>query len=515
MAADYVTITNLRGPAARITSFTANTVPADQPAAARMTGADQNRQIEVDVPRGLSGLNAVPTDEAVGTMVAATDTETGIAVRILADSAASRRADPLGGAAAERLFTKMRQVTADAVIVALGDSTGDAPYRWPRKLALLLVTLFPAWTVAYSRWNNTTRSYDAAEVLNVGTNGRTLFFWNASVSGGSTYTHQAPDAVPMYVSKNPDLVFLNDGHNEGSPAWTPQNTALGFQARYMAMAEDVRRNSPQAGIVCIGQNPPQNAVALMADKSIIIKGVAAMRGYGFADTTQAYIDAGTPASLYEPDLLHPNSAGGDLQAQVILRSIYTDTPSNPVTSPASVFTDPPAVNLIANGDFATLDATTFAPGSWSSSRLTFAKDTTNYENAKRGYGLLMTPTGGGQAFIFQTFLNATQIVPWRGRHVTLLARVRNNASAPNQNAGIVHLIDGVQGVSGGGIISLGDPWTFGGFVWRALTMRIADTATQLQVRVYGDYSTGAAAGGPGVTLDGVWLTEGAITRKAV
>lgn len=513
--ADIVPLTNLRGPAARIVDVTVETLPADQAAEVEMTGPDQGRAFHFKTPRGLPGVNAVPTDEAVGVMVAATDTDTGTAVREVAASAAAFRADPLGGAAAERLFTKMRQATADGVIVVLGDSTGDASYRWPRKLALLLVALFPAWTVSYARWNNATRSYDASETLHTGTNGRTLYFWNASVSGGSTYTHQAPDAVPMYVSKNPDLVFINDGHNEGSPAWTPQNTALGFHSRYMALAEEVRRNSPQAGIVLIGQNPPQAGVALMADKTVIIKSIAAMRGYGFADTTQAYIDAGVPSSLYEADLLHPNSAGGDLQAQTILRSIHTDAPSNPVTSPASVFTDPPAVNLIVNGDFATLDPTTFVPASWSSSRLAFAKDTTNYENAKRGYGLLMTPTGGGQAFIFQTILNATQVVPWRGRHVTLLARMRNNAAAPNQTVGTVHLIDGVQGVSGGGIISLGDPWTYGGFVWRALTMRIADTATQLQVRVYGDYSTGAPAGGSGVTLDGVWLTEGALTRKAI
>lgn len=409
----------------------------------------------------------------------------------------------------------MRQATADVVIAVIGDSTGDAPYRWPRKLAILIAELFPAWTVSYARWNNGTRAYDASEVIQTGSNGRTLYFWNASVSGGSTYTHQAPDAVPMYVSKNPDLIFINDGHNEGSPAWTAQNTSLGFQARYMALAEDVRRNSPQAGIVLIGQNPPQAGVALMADKTVIIRNIAAMRGYGFADTTQAYIWAGVPSSLYEADLLHPNSAGGDLQAQTILRSIHTETPSNPVTSPASVFTDPPAINLLANGDFSTLDPTTFVPGSWSASRLAFAKDTTNYENAKRGYGLLMTPTGGGQSFIFQTVLNATQVVPWRGRYVTLLARVRNNAAVTNQNAGTVHLIDGVQGNSGGGIISLGDPWTYGGFVWRALTMRIADSANQLQVRVYADYSTGTPAGGAGLTLDGVWLVEGSITRKAI
>lgn len=71
------TITNLRGPAARIISFIAKGVAADQPAAARMTGPDQGLQIEVDVPRGLPGVNAVPADEAVAVYLAASDSVTG------------------------------------------------------------------------------------------------------------------------------------------------------------------------------------------------------------------------------------------------------------------------------------------------------------------------------------------------------------------------------------------------------------------------------------------------------
>lgn len=76
MTVDYVPLTNLRGPAARIASFTAKTVPADQPAAARMMGPDQNREIEVDVPRGLPGVNAVENDAAVATYLSAPDSET-------------------------------------------------------------------------------------------------------------------------------------------------------------------------------------------------------------------------------------------------------------------------------------------------------------------------------------------------------------------------------------------------------------------------------------------------------
>lgn len=73
-------LTNLRGPAARITSVTAEAVPADQAPSVVMSGLDQNRHLHFRLARGLPGFNAVPTDEAFATLVGATDTETYTAV---------------------------------------------------------------------------------------------------------------------------------------------------------------------------------------------------------------------------------------------------------------------------------------------------------------------------------------------------------------------------------------------------------------------------------------------------
>ena len=66
-------LTNVRGPAARIVEFTARSVAADQPAAARMTGPDQGRRIEVDVPRGFPTPESVPTEQYIATVFAAPD----------------------------------------------------------------------------------------------------------------------------------------------------------------------------------------------------------------------------------------------------------------------------------------------------------------------------------------------------------------------------------------------------------------------------------------------------------
>lgn len=74
--ADVTPITNLRGPAARITDVTAEAVPAGADAEVVMTGPDQNRQFAFKVPRGLPGVNAIENDEAVATYVAGADTDT-------------------------------------------------------------------------------------------------------------------------------------------------------------------------------------------------------------------------------------------------------------------------------------------------------------------------------------------------------------------------------------------------------------------------------------------------------
>lgn len=74
--ADITPITNLRGPAARITSVSAESIPAGQSAEVVMTGPDQNRAFAFKVPRGLPGVNAVENDTAVAEYVGAADSDT-------------------------------------------------------------------------------------------------------------------------------------------------------------------------------------------------------------------------------------------------------------------------------------------------------------------------------------------------------------------------------------------------------------------------------------------------------
>lgn len=84
MVYEEKTITNLRGPAARIIEVSAETVPATAPASVEMTGPDQGRAFHFELPRGLPGVNGVENDEAVATYVGAPDSATATAIRAVA-----------------------------------------------------------------------------------------------------------------------------------------------------------------------------------------------------------------------------------------------------------------------------------------------------------------------------------------------------------------------------------------------------------------------------------------------
>lgn len=75
------TITNLRGPAARIIAVDATTVPAGSPAQVAMTGPDQGRQFEFFIPEAMPHPVAVGNDEAFAAALATQSSETHTSAR--------------------------------------------------------------------------------------------------------------------------------------------------------------------------------------------------------------------------------------------------------------------------------------------------------------------------------------------------------------------------------------------------------------------------------------------------
>lgn len=65
-----------QGPPGTFASASAVSVPADQSASVEVTGSAEVKHLKISVPRGLPGANAVPTDEAIGTLVTVPDSQT-------------------------------------------------------------------------------------------------------------------------------------------------------------------------------------------------------------------------------------------------------------------------------------------------------------------------------------------------------------------------------------------------------------------------------------------------------
>jgi len=131
----FVTITNLRGPAARITEVTSETVASDQPFEVIMTGLDQDRHFHFKGPigpRGLPGVNAVANDTATAGYLNATDSETFAAAKnVVGQVALSERLDATGGpnlilgSAANRYASAINATSATSIILNPGGRLGQ------------------------------------------------------------------------------------------------------------------------------------------------------------------------------------------------------------------------------------------------------------------------------------------------------------------------------------------------------------------------------------------------------
>lgn len=64
------------GPAGALSSASAESVPAENQAAVEMSGTDEVKHAHFKIPRGLPGVNAVPSAEAVGTYLSTPDSPT-------------------------------------------------------------------------------------------------------------------------------------------------------------------------------------------------------------------------------------------------------------------------------------------------------------------------------------------------------------------------------------------------------------------------------------------------------
>jgi lysophospholipase L1-like esterase len=138
---------------------------------------------------------------------------------------------------------------SDVNIVVAGDSTGDEPDEWVFLLTLELARLYPGYNINYYLWNRRNPGWPSTPwVIQQGAPGNhALNVWNMSVSGtrenyGLTY------AESVIVPKQPDLLFVSYGHNDGADTDR-------FRWGIQSLVETVAAQSPQTEILLIAQNP--------------------------------------------------------------------------------------------------------------------------------------------------------------------------------------------------------------------------------------------------------------------
>jgi lysophospholipase L1-like esterase len=248
------------------------------------------------------------------------------------------------------LVSTLRRGTRDAVLVLLGDSTGNETSEWLHLALTDLAAEFPAHTVLHHLWNDASQSYDAPTTIQDGTGPRTLRVYNGSVTGqnaayiysGATVTARLAAMIPSPA----DAVVLSYGYN-----WT----APSYRWEILRAARAVRGRQPLADIALVSQppmNPAHANAANHAVRSADVRAVAAQEGFGLIDAYQSFIDYGDawPEDLISADLLHPTATGSRVwadEARRWLRGAPTVTdPRSPHPSGDRVFI--PATQFIAS-----------------------------------------------------------------------------------------------------------------------------------------------------------------------
>lgn len=229
-------------------------------------------------------------------------------------------------------FTLRRSLQAnltDVHVVVLGDSTCLQQVPWPVVLATGLGAMFPAFSVTYHKWNDGASNFDTPSgglgvssssscVIQTGSGANTLHLWNFSYSGKSIQYYQGAlwaDLLSAISGASavtaPVLTFISQGHNE--PAGLDQ-----FGSRLTGLAEFVRAQFPQSGLVLLSENNKTTGTDNLS-RSMEVQWLAAERGYGFVNLTDIFLGFNTsPApgssevrgmSYYlGSDGIHPTSA---------------------------------------------------------------------------------------------------------------------------------------------------------------------------------------------------------------
>ncbi len=385
----------------------------------------------------------------------------------------------LGGIVAlgqfNRLLSKLDSDSADANVVILSDSTGDAVDEWPYLLfGGRVANAYPAWTIKIRYWVGA--AYAAAVTLQNGTGVHTLTVYAGAIAGTVASRFAGEDFAAGVSAPNPDVVILSYGHNGDIQGLGPYTSATIRQLSFFnGIADRLDKDLPNVPVVMIGQNPSTNNNGtnpagtddgFMRRRLDLLRPLAQRHLWGFINVHDAFLQAGVALATLLLDNTHPNPTGSQLWADTVwgvMRASRGAQGTGGAKSP---------VLLKAWRNFDAFDT-------WSKGNITLTEQTTAGRFQTAGESATATITDNtGLGYIYTVALGAADIALVRGRYVTFAVWMRiPAASAPN--AGRIDLVDGVSPTATSAGATKGND-----FVLFTATMLVAPTANSLTINLY-------------------------------
>ena len=404
-----------------------------------------------------------------------------------------------------RVLSMLTRNVSDVSILVISDSTANEQTEWAYLTAVDLAAKFPAYTVEFAFWDETGGTgYQAPITLQTGTDTNKLRFWCCARAGeipGYVLGSRWSAAV---VAPAPDLVIVNHGHNMPDPTGVAWKEQAG-RAMMMSLTEEVTATFPRAGLILIAQNPSKMAgrETWQAIKANAWEDLASIRGYGFIDVHQAFLDYGNWQADLMLDDTHPNAKGSRLWADVVGAAFKEQRGAGvPTVNTPPLLTS--GKNYIDNYDFSAWSGTN--PDAWTpNAAAATSKDTTNVEVGVQGCKVTANTTSGLASLAQSYNLAVKGYRHLKGQVVTLAVRV----FVPASNTAVVRVE--VKDSTGSVNARSADipTSTRDRFVWLYASKRLDPAATDLYVTLYPRTSGTATVD---ATFDRVHLVQGVLPR---
>ena len=387
------------------------------------------------------------------------------------------------------------------VILWVGDSTSDATDEIAGLMADSLGGLLPLVRVEYVAWSDGGSSWPATTVRQAGDGSHgTLTVYNCSVGGKEPHYFLAPYFDAMIAAVQPDLVFINLGHNENTAAADPF-----WHDDLLALGETITAYCPRAEVVVTTQNPrTDSSASASAQRRAMTSRIAKMRGWGCIDTYRRFVlpDGSVDTSLMT-DGTHPNASGEALMWDEIQRH-FTYVPGVSPTHQAESSLLRPTTTALLNADFSQFAAPPTLT-SWTATQATLSRDATNFQGPN-GYSVRAVAASAATSY-FEQGITGSAVRPYLGELCTFVAWVRRPSGA-NANVGRVHM----RTTGGSNTFSLNSFSTTqgqGDFIPVSVSGRVDKTAGTVTCRIYVE---NGSTGTGDISVDRCWFGKGPLPR---